>query len=133
MPERRHIHSGSKFEDLVGYCRAVVTPDPGGDWIFVSGTTGYDYATGVISPDPIEQTRQCFRNIQWALHEAGGGLEDIVRVRVFVASRAVFEQVAPTIGELCRPFRPTNTTVVSELIVPEMLIEIEVTARREPA
>jgi enamine deaminase RidA (YjgF/YER057c/UK114 family) len=133
MSERRHISSGSKFEELVGYCRALVTPDPGGDWIFVSGTTGYDYATGAISDDPAEQTRQCFRNLERALHEADSALADIVRVRVFVASREVFQAAAPVIGEICRPFRPTNTTVVTALVAPEMLIEIEVTARKQLA
>lgn len=130
MTERRHIQSGSTFEELAGYSRAVVVPDPGGDWIFVSGTTGYDYAAGTISPDAVEQTRQCFRNVEAALRQAGSGFEDVVRIRVFVVSRDVFRAIAPTIGAHCRPVRPANTTVVAELVAPEMLVEIEVTARR---
>lgn len=130
MSERRTISTGSSFEELVGYCRAVVVPDPAGDWIFVSGTTGYDYATGEISPDPVEQTRQCFRNLEAALSHADSSLGDVLRIRVFVTSREVFRTVAPIIGEHCRSVRPANTTTVTQLVEPEMLIEIEVTARR---
>ena len=72
---RRHITSGSMFEANIGYARAVVD----GDWIFVSGTTGFDYATGAISPDVVEQAERCMANIGAALNEAGFGLGDIVR------------------------------------------------------
>ncbi len=126
------ISSGSHFEELAGYARAVVLPDPGGDWILVSGTTGYDYATGDISSDPVEQTHQCFRNIQKALAEAGSGLEDLVRVRVYLADAHDFDTVVRIIGEYCRIAKPANTTVVTGLVAPEMKIEIEVTARRAP-
>jgi enamine deaminase RidA (YjgF/YER057c/UK114 family) len=125
-PERRHISSGSAFEERAGYARAVVD----GDWVFVSGTTGFDYPTGQIDPDPVAQTRQCFANIEAALAEAGCGLADMVRVRIHVADRDVFEAVADTIGDICRQARPANTTVVSALVDPRMKIEIEVTAKR---
>ncbi|MEJ2117388.1 MAG: Rid family hydrolase, partial [Alphaproteobacteria bacterium] len=74
---RQNISSGSPFEDQIGYSRAVVD----GDWIFVSGTTGYDYATMTISDDVVEQCAQTFRNIEAALKEAGASLADVVRVR----------------------------------------------------
>ncbi|MBK8977267.1 MAG: RidA family protein [Planctomycetes bacterium] len=133
MTRRHHIRSGSDFEKLAGYARAVVVPDPHGDWIFVSGTTGYDYATGTISADPVEQTEQCFWNIGAALAQAGAALDDIVRIRVFVRSRDVFRAIAPVLGARCRAFEPANTTVIAELVEPAMLVEIEVTARARPA
>ncbi len=123
---RQRIFSGGAFEDIAGYARAVVD----GEWVFVSGTTGYDYATGRIPDDPIEQTRQCFRNISWALGEAGATLEDVVRVVAYVTDPESFADIAKVFGEHFRDIRPANTTVVSRLVSPEMKIEIEVTARR---
>jgi enamine deaminase RidA (YjgF/YER057c/UK114 family) len=131
MPGKR-ILSRSVFEEMAGYARAVVLPDPGGDWVLVSGTTGYDYASGEISGDVAEQTRQCFRNIEKALAEAGAGLDDLVRVVVYLADCNDFETVAPIIREHTYKARPTNTTVCCTLIMPEIKIEIEVTARKEP-
>ncbi len=122
---RRRISSGSKFEALAGYSRAVVD----GEWVFVSGTTGYDYKAGTISDDVAEQTRQTFRNIEAALAEAGAGLADVVRVRVWIASRDHFDTVAPILGEYLGEARPANTTVISALVAPEMKVEIEVTAK----
>ena len=123
---RRRIFTGGAFEDVAGYARAVVDEE----WVFVSGTTGYDYATGAISDDPVEQTRQCFRNISWALGEAGASLEDVVRVVAYVVDPDSFDDIAKVFGEHFRDIRPANTTVVSRLLKPEMKIEIEVTARR---
>jgi|PlaIllAssembly_1097288.scaffolds.fasta_scaffold798927_1 reactive intermediate/imine deaminase len=123
---RKLISSGSSFEKLAGYSRAVVD----GDWVFVSGTTGFDYATMTISPDALEQTHQCFRNIAAALREAGCSLDDVVRVRAFIADRADFMKLAPVFGHYFANARPANTTVVAELVDPRMKIEIEVTARR---
>lgn len=127
------IYSGSVFEDLAGYARAVVMPDPGGDWVMVSGTTGYDYATGAISEDAREQARQCFANVSRALADAGAGLDDLVRIRVFLTDAADFEEIAAIVGEHTRAARPANTTVVCALTKPEMRVEIEVTARKRPA
>ncbi len=121
---RRHISSGSSFEKLAGYSRAVVD----GPWVFVSGTTGFDYAAGTISDDVAEQTAQCFRNVERALKEAGSELADLVRVRVYLANRADFDIVAPIIGRHCRAARPANTTVVADLVDERMKVEIEVTA-----
>lgn len=125
-PDRRLISSGSSFEELAAYSRAVVD----GEWVFVSGCTGFDYAAATISEDPAEQAEQTFRNITWALSEAGASLEDVVRVRVFLADAALFSEVAPVLGRYFRDARPANTTVVTPLIDPRMLVEIEVTARK---
>lgn len=128
VTERRHISSGSAFEELAGYSRAVVD----GDWVFVSGTTGFDYATGAISEDAAEQTEQAFRNIANALGEAGSSLAEIVRIRIWIAEQKDFERIAPIVGKWCREVRPANTTVVSQLVDPRMKVEIEVTAKRLP-
>ena len=95
MSERRRISSGSTFEALVGYSRAVVD----GDDVFVSGTTGFDYATMTIDPDPVAQARQCFANIRDALSQAGCTLDDVVRVRYLLVDAALFERLAPVFGE----------------------------------
>jgi enamine deaminase RidA (YjgF/YER057c/UK114 family) len=124
---RQRISSGSSFEKLAGYSRAVVD----GDWVFVSGTTGFDYKAGTISADAVEQTHQCFRNIAWALEQAKAQLKDMVRIQIHLTDAADFAKIAPVIGEYCREARPANTTVISQLIDPRMKIEIEVTARRE--
>ena len=124
--ERRRISSGSSFEELAGYSRAVVD----GEWIFVSGTTGFDYRAGTISHDVSEQTEQCFRNIEWALKEAGSGMAELVRIRVILTDPTDFARVAPIIGRWCQEARPANTTFVAALVDPRMKIEIEVTAKR---
>ena len=124
---RRRISSGSSFEALAGYSRAVVE----GDWLFVSGTTGYDYAAGTIADDVAEQTEQCFRNIAKAMAEAGFSLADTVRVRIFVASQADYQTVAPIVGRHFADIRPANTTVVCQLCDDVMKVEIEVTAHRQ--
>ncbi|MEE8274571.1 MAG: RidA family protein [Alphaproteobacteria bacterium] len=126
---RKLISSGSEFEELAGYSRAVVD----GAWVFVSGTTGFDYAAGTISDDVVEQTEQTFRNIESALTEAGASLADIVRIRIFVVDRADFEKIVPIIGRHCRAARPANTTVIAPLVDPRMKVEIEVTARKPVA
>jgi enamine deaminase RidA (YjgF/YER057c/UK114 family) len=126
MSERRLISSGSTFEALAGYSRAVVD----GDDVFVSGTTGFDYARMSIDEDPVAQTRQCFRNIERALAEAGCSLDDVVRVRYLLVDAALFEPLAPVFDEYFRRARPAATAMVVGLVDPRMKIEIEVTARR---
>ena len=124
------VFSGSTFEDLAGYARAVVLPDPGGDWILVSGTTGFDYARMEISPGVETQTHQCFSNIAAALGKAGAALDDVVRIRVYLVDAADFDLVAPIVGKYMGKARPANTTIVTRLVDSRMKIEIEVTARR---
>ena len=126
MTGRKLISSGSKFEKLAGYSRAVID----GEWVFVSGSTGMDYAARTISDDVAEQTHQTFRNINAALAEAGATLADVVRVRVFVDQRGDFEIVAPILGEYFGEIRPANTTAVAPLVDARMKVEIEVTARK---
>lgn len=123
---RKLISSGSSFEALAGYSRAVVD----GNWVFVSGTTGFDYAAGTIADDVVEQTHQTFRNISAALEQAQASLDDVVRVRVHLTDAADFPAVAPILGQYLGKARPANTTVVSQLVDSRMRIEIEVTARR---
>lgn len=123
---RKLISSGSAFEKVAGYSRAVVD----GKWVFVSGTTGFDYAAGTISEDVTEQTRQALRNIQAALAQADSSLEDVVRIRVFLTEAGFFETIAPVLGEFLSEIRPANTTIVCTLVDPRMKVEIEVTARR---
>ncbi len=122
---RRYIRSGSTFETLAGYSRAVVD----GHYVHVSGTTGFDYATMTISDDAAEQTRQCFRNITAALREAGCTLDDVVRVRYLLTDAALFAPLAPIFGEHFARARPAATAQICGLIDARMRIEIEVTAK----
>jgi enamine deaminase RidA (YjgF/YER057c/UK114 family) len=123
---RRLISTGSKWEQEVGYSRVVVD----GDWAFVSGTTGFDYATMTISPDVAEQTRQALENVSAALREAGFSLQDVVRT-VYILPRAEdFHRCWPVLREYFGEIRPANTTFIAALVDPQMHIEIEVTARR---
>jgi enamine deaminase RidA (YjgF/YER057c/UK114 family) len=126
MSERRLISSGSSFEAVAGYSRAVVD----GHYVHVSGTTGFDYAAMTIDADPEAQARQCFRNIAAALAQAGCSLDDVVRVRYYLADVALFDRLAPLFGEHFARARPAATAVVCGLIDARMKIEIEVTARR---
>lgn len=122
---RRLISSGSSFEKVAGYSRAVVD-DP---YVHVAGTTGFDYAQMTIAADVVEQTRQCFRNIAAALREAGCTLDDVVRVNYYLVDAADFERVAPIFGEAFAQARPAATAIVCGLVDARMKIEIEVTAR----
>ena len=122
---RRLISSGSSFEQLVGYSRAVVD----GDFVFVSGTTGFDYQTMTVSDDVLEQTHQTFRNIAKALDEAGSDLRHVVRVTYILVRPADWERVAPVLGEYFGSIRPAATAIIAGLVDPRMLIEIQVTAR----
>lgn len=125
VSERRSIFSGSAFEERFGYARAVVD----GDRVYVSGTTGFDYATMTISPDVTEQAEQCLRNIQAVLAEAGGSIADVVRVRYLLPEPADFEACAPVLHRWFGPVRPAATMLVCGLLDPRMKIEIEVDAR----
>lgn len=123
---RRLISSGSPFEATAGYSRAVVE----GDWCFVSGTTGYDYATMTMPGSVEDQTRNCLSTIGKALEEAGFSFEDVVRCHYYVTEAAFADRVFPILGETFGAIRPAATMIVCDLIRPEMLIEIEVTALR---
>ena len=120
------ISSGSPFERDMAYSRALVD----GDWIFVSGTTGYDYATMTISDDPATQADQCFRNIAKALEQAGATLANVVRVHYILPNAADFPQCWPAMRKHLGDIRPAATMFSAGLADPKMKIEIEVTARR---
>lgn len=126
---RRLISSASSFEREIGYSRAVVD----GDWVFVSGTTGFDYATMAISGDVVEQAEQCLRNIEAALHEAGAGMRDIVRVVYVLPDGADFPACWPVLRKWFGDIRPAAMMISAGLADPRMKIEIEVTARRQDA
>ena len=123
---RQLISSGSRFEAEAGYSRAVAD----GEWVFVAGTTGFDYAAMTIADDPAGQARQAFRNIEKALGEAGANLADVVRVRYYVPDLADWPAIVPVLGEVFGTIRPSATALVCGLVDRRMKIEIEVTARR---
>ena len=123
---RRLISSGSTFEKEIGYSRAVVD----GEWIFVSGTTGFDYSTMTLREGVVAQAEQCFANIRAALHEAGAALEDVVRVTYILPDAAEFPPCWPVLRKHLGEIRPAATMISANLLDPRIRIEIEVTARK---
>jgi enamine deaminase RidA (YjgF/YER057c/UK114 family) len=123
------ISSGSSFEAVAGYSRAVVVEHDGWAEVAISGVSGFDYKAMTITPDAAAQTRQCFANIEGVLKQAGGGLKDVVRVRYFLTDASQWDELAPVFGESLKDVRPAATAVVVGLIDPRMKIEIEVDAR----
>ena len=125
MP-RKFISSGSTFEELIGYSRAVVD----GKWIFVSGTTGFDYKTMSISDDLLEQTEQCLKNIEATLHQANATLKDVVQVLYILPNASEFEHCWPALRRCFGDVRPAATMISADLADPRIKIEIQVTARK---
>jgi enamine deaminase RidA (YjgF/YER057c/UK114 family) len=124
---RRLISTGSPFEKAAGFSRAVID----GDFAFVAGTTGYDYATMTMPSDVAGQTRNCFKTIEAALHDGGFALADIVRATYYVTDAADADAVFAVCGGKLGDIRPAATLlVVAGLLKPEMRVEIEVTAKR---
>jgi enamine deaminase RidA (YjgF/YER057c/UK114 family) len=123
---RRLISSGSTFEREIGYSRAVVD----GEWIFVSGTTGYDYETMTLREGIVAQAEQALQNIESALGQAGAGLQDVVRVTYIVPQADEFQQCWPVLRTYFGEIRPAATMISAGLADPQMRIEIEVTARK---
>jgi enamine deaminase RidA (YjgF/YER057c/UK114 family) len=127
---RRLISTGSPFEKTAGFSRAVID----GEFAFVAGTTGYDYATMTMPPDVTGQTRNCFKTIEAALKDGGFTLADIVRATYYVTNAAEADAVLAVCGERLGNIRPAATLlVVAGLLKPEMRVEIEVTAKRRTA
>lgn len=126
---RQLISTGSPFEKTAGYSRAVSD----GDFCWVAGTTGYDYATMSMPESVEEQTRNAMKTIAAALAEAGFSLADVVRANYYITDAAYVDRVFPILGEYFGEIRPAATMVVCGLNKPEMKIEIEVTARKRPA
>ena len=123
---RRLIASGSTFETQVGYSRAVVD----GEWVFVSGTTGFDYSTMSLADDVVEQAEQALRNIAAALDEAGAAMKDVVRVTYILPDAAEFPRCWPTLRKYFGEIRPAATMISAGLVDERLKIEIEVTARK---
>jgi enamine deaminase RidA (YjgF/YER057c/UK114 family) len=123
---RRLISSGSKFEEQIGYSRAVVD----GDWIFMSGTTGFDYKANTISDDVVRQAEQCFVNIKAAMEQGGFSLADAVRVHYILASAGDFERIWPVLQKHLGQIKPAITMWEAKLSDPRMKIEIEVTGKK---
>ena len=127
---RRLISTGSPFEKAAGFSRAVID----GDFAFVSGTTGYDYATMTMPADVTSQTRNCFKTIEAALKDGGFAMADIVRATYYITSPNDADAVLAICGENLGDIRPAATLlVVAGLLKPEMKVEIEVTAKRRTA
>lgn len=121
---RKLISSGSPFEATVGYSRAVVQ----GDWCFVAGTTGYDYATMTMPEDVKDQARNALATIAKALAEGGFAVTDIVRATYYISDASYWSEIGPVLGGVFADIRPASTCLVTGLVTPEMKIEIEVTA-----
>jgi enamine deaminase RidA (YjgF/YER057c/UK114 family) len=124
---RKLISSGSTFEKQIGYSRAVVA----GDWVFVSGTTGFDYNTMTIADDLLQQTEQCLQNIESALRDADSSLRDVVRVTYVLPNGAEFEQCWPVLRKYFGDVRPAAMMICAGLADPRMKIEIEVMALKQ--
>lgn len=122
--KRQLISSGSDFEDKMGYSRAVVQ----GDWVFVSGTTGYDYSDMTISDDIAKQTEQCLLNIKTTLEKANASLADVVRITYIVADASQFELTLPVLQKYLGTVKPAATVFEAKLLDDKMKIEIQVTA-----
>jgi enamine deaminase RidA (YjgF/YER057c/UK114 family) len=130
MMSRRLISTGSPFEKTAGFSRAVID----GDFAFVAGTTGYDYATMTMPADVTSQARNCFKTIEAALKEGGFAMADIVRATYYVTDASNADAVLAVCGETLGDIRPAATLlVVAALLKPEMTVEIEVTAKRRTA
>jgi enamine deaminase RidA (YjgF/YER057c/UK114 family) len=119
------IFSGFPKEEEAGYARAAVVDD----WVFVSGTTGFDPETKQFPADVETQCENCFRNIERALGEAGATLADLVRVLIVIVREEDFPKITPIVRKHCYAARPTNTAIFAKLVLPQMLVEIEVTAK----
>jgi len=126
---RRLISSGSTFEREIGYSRAVID----GEWVFVSGTTGFDYQSMTMSDNLLEQAEQSLRNITSALEQAGASLADVVRVTYILPQASDFPACWPVLRKYFGDIRPAATMISAGLADPRMRIEIEVTARRRAA
>lgn len=129
MNTRIRISSGSTFEEQMAYSRAVVD----GEWVFVSGTTGFDYSAMTITDDIAQQTEQCFLNIAAALEQAGSSLADVVRATYVLPDASLFPLCWPILRKYFGEVRPAAMMISAGLADPRMKIEIEVTARKQVA
>jgi enamine deaminase RidA (YjgF/YER057c/UK114 family) len=123
---RKKYSLDSDFEKLLNYSRVV----DDGEWVFISGCSGFDYTDMTIAESMTEQTQQVFSNIDWCLSQANVDKNDVVRIRVIIADKGGYMDAAKVIGEWCEACKPSNTTWFAELPDPRIKVEIEVTARR---
>ncbi len=123
---KKMISSGSEFEKIIGYSRAVVS----GDWCFVAGTTGYDYQTMQMPETVTEQIHNCFATISNALQEAGFSFDDVVRANYIISDEKYVAEAQPTFGTYFTNHRPASTMFIAQLVKPEMKVEIEITAHK---
>ncbi|MBW8905031.1 MAG: RidA family protein [Betaproteobacteria bacterium] len=126
--KRKLISSGSTFEQEIGYSRAVAQ----GDWVFVSGTTGFDYSTMTLADGVKAQAEQCLKNIESALQQAGSSLKDVVRVTYVLPDAKEFPECWPILRKYFGEVRPAAMMISANLLDPRMRIEIEVTALKQP-
>lgn len=124
---RKKYSLDSAFEKLLNYSRVI----DDGEWVFVSGCSGFDYSDMSISDNMIDQTKQTFKNIDWCLEQANISKDDVVRIRVIVADKKNYLDAAKVIGKWCKESKPVNTTWFAELPDPRIKIEIEVTGKRK--
>lgn len=122
---KKLLSSGSEFESKMGYSRAIVD----GDFVFISGTTGYDYDKMKISDNPVEQAEQCFKNIEKVLAEANSSFADVVRIRYIYPNKDDFEPCWPVFQKYLGESRPAATVFIAGLLDDAMKLEIEVTAK----
>jgi len=124
MSKRQLISSGSPYEASIGYSRAVVH----GDWVFVSGTTGFNYETMTIVDDVVGQAEQCLKNIEAALKQAGARMADVVKVTYVLPDASEFEACWPVLQRYFGDVRPAAMMMSAGLLDARMRIEVEVTA-----
>ena len=129
LMQTSRISSGSSFESVAGYSRALVVEHEGWAEVLISGVTGFNYATMTIEDDAAAQTRQCFATIAKVLGEAGGDLSHVVRVRYLLTAPEQFGDLAPVFGEFLGAVRPAATALVCGLVDERMKLEIEIDAR----
>lgn len=122
--KRSYYSTGSVWEEKGSFSRGLRV----GEFVFIAGTTGFDYATGEISEDPIEQAKRCLHNVETALNELDATRADVVRARYFAKSEAIWDQVMPVFGEFFSEVKPAATGIICDLVDPRMKVEVEVTA-----
>lgn len=126
MSDVQKVSSGSEFESKIGYSRAIIDDQ----YIFVSGTTGYDYESMSISDNAVEQAEQCFKNIEFALRQGNCTFDQVVRIRYIFPDRADFEPCWPVFRNYIGHVKPAATVIIADLVDEKMKLEVEVTARR---
>lgn len=124
---RKKIFSGSRFEEMAKYCRAVIDDD----WLIISGTVGIDPTTGELPESAEQQTRMIFRIVEDVLEQANMSINDVLHCRVFLTDTCYLDDVVRVLAEKFEKVSPANTTVICQLPVPNAKVEIEITGRKK--